>query len=415
MEVNVNTQKWFLVLIAISLVTLIGSAVGCGAVAPATPAAKPAISSFSASPPSISQGQQATLSWNVSGATTVTIQPDLGTQGLTGSLTLTPNATVTYTLTANNQAGSTTGTTTINVTPVVAGQPDLVVENLFLQSWQIYYVIKNQGNAVAAPTQIALYLGVVDPVAQKITWLKQTSNFVDYMAPGEERQGWFRNYEWKYSPTPNVPESPQFETYNLKACINDTNTITESNTANNCYMEAWGPGYTYDFVKQAHLAKWTSGAGKLFWPMVSIDRIGAAYTITYSPILVICPEMVNKGWIFGKFGDFYEDPLTRQALVRDIQIPILTKFTTKVGFAPGVSSPDGVTVALGYYDEMGSLVFFNKMPVMSDGQMHDYTVDLSGLAGKHTQFILWVEGNGSPVNTCVRWDSPQLVQIGEFQ
>ena len=74
-----NTQKWFLVLIAISLVTLVGSAAGCGGAAPATPAAKPTISSFAASPTSINQGQQTVLSWNVSGATTVTIQPDIGT------------------------------------------------------------------------------------------------------------------------------------------------------------------------------------------------------------------------------------------------------------------------------------------------------------------------------------------------
>jgi len=411
--VNVNTQKWFLVLIAISLVALVGSSFGCGAPASITPTAKPTISSFSASPSSITQGQQTTLSWGVSGATTVTIQPDIGVQGLTGALILTPNATVTYTLTAENSAGSTNSSATVNVTPVVAGLPDLVVTDLFLQTSQVYYKIKNQGNAAAAPTEIAFYLGITDPVAQTITWLKQTSNFVDYLAPGEERQSWFTNYAWKYEPTAMV--EGVFETYDVKACANDTNTITESNTANNCLMEAWGPGYTYDFVKQAHLAKWTSAAGTVRWPQASINQAGAAYLITYSPILVICPEKVNKGWIMGKYGVYYEDPMSSQPLVRDIQIPILTKFTTKVGFAPGVNSPDGVTVALGYYDQLGSLVFFNKMPVMSDGQMHDYTVDLSSLAGKHTQFILWVEANGSPENTCVRWDSPKLIQIGEFQ
>ena len=419
MEVNVKTQKLFLILIAISLVMLIGPAIGCGP-APVIPAEKPTISSFSASPPSVTQGQQTVLSWNVTGVRTVDIQPALGSMGPTGALTLTPNATVTYTLTAANEAGSVSSTTTVNVIPVVAGQPDLVIENLFLQTWQVYYVIKNQGNAVAPPNEITFYLGIVDPVLQKINWLKQTSNFVDYMAPGEERTGWFTNYEWKYSPTPTAPgqgagELTGLETYNVKACINDKNAFAESNTTNNCLMEAWGPGYTYDFFKQAHLAKWTSGVGPLFWPMVAEEYDGAAYRITYNPILVICPQKINQGWIMDRFGDFYEDPETSQAMIRDIQVPILTKFTTKVGFAPGVSSPDGVTVALGYFDQFGSLVFFNKMPVMSDGQMHDYTVDLSSLAAKHTQFILWEECNGSPTNTCLRWDSPKLIQIGEFQ
>ena len=403
-----NTQKWFLVLIAISLVTLVGSAAGCGGAAPATPAAKPTISSFAASPTSINQGQQTVLSWNVSGATTVTIQPDIGPMQLAGSLTLTPNATVTYTLTAENAAGSATSSATVNVTPVVAGKPDLVITDIFLQANQVYYVIKNQGNAVAQPTRTDFYIGYIDEPMQRLNWLKQTTNFVDLLAPGEERTQRFSNFDWKFSSS--VPEQGNLITYNVKACANVENSSAESNMDNNCLIEAWGPGFIYDFVKQAHLAKWTSGAGQLFWPMSAEYEVGAAYLITYNPVLVICPQKVNNGWILGKFGDFYVDPVSKAASVRDIQIPLLAKFTSKVGFAPGITSPDGVTVALGYFDDLGSLVFFNKMPVMSDGQMHDYNVDLSSMAGKHTQFVLWVEANGSPVNTCVRWDSPKITQ-----
>jgi hypothetical protein len=409
--VNVNKQKWFLVLIAISLVALIGSAFGCGAT-PATPAAKPTINSFSASPSSINQGQQTTLSWDVSGVTTVNIQPDIRTQGPTGSLTLTPNATITYTLTAENDAGSTTSSTTINVTPVVAGQPDLIITDIYLQANQVYYVIKNQGNAEAQPTQTDFYLGILDPTAQTLTWIKQTTNFVDTLAPGEERTQRFSNYDWRFSAS--VPDVGDIVTYNVRACANATNSISESNAGNDCLVEAWGPGFTYDFVQQAHLAKWTSGAGQLFWPMTSIDVKGAAYLITYSPVLVTCPEKVNNGWIMAKFGDFYNDPVSHAAMVRDIEIPILAKFTSKVGFAPGVTSPDGVTVALGYFDELGSLIFFTKMPVMSDGEMHDYNVDLSNMAGQHTQFALWVQDNGSPENTCVRWDSPMITQESQY-
>jgi hypothetical protein len=408
MEVNVNTQKWFLVLIALAL---IGSA-ACAAPAPSTTAAAPTISSFAASPASITQGQQTTLSWNVSGATTVAIQPDIGATGPTSSLTLTPNATVTYTLTATNAAGSATSSATVNVTPVVAGQPDLVITDIYLQADQVYYVIKNQGNAVAPQTQTDFYIGYIDEPAQRLNWLKQTSNFVDSLAPGEERTQGFSNFQWRFAAA--IPIEATFITYNIKACANAENSIAESNTSNDCLTEAWGPGFTYDFGKQAHLAKWTSGYGQLYWPMVSIDVKGAAYSITYSPILVICPEKVNQGWIMAKFGDFYVDPMSKAAAVRDIQIPLLAKFTAKVGFAPGITSPDGVTVALGYFDDLGSLVFFNKMPVMSDGQMHDYNVDLSSMAGKHTQFVLWVQANGSPENTCVRWDSPKITQEAQY-
>lgn len=403
-----NTQKWFLVLIAISLVTLVGSAVGCGAAAPSAPTAKPTISSFAASPSSINQGQQTALSWNVSGATTVTIQPDIGSVGQTGSLTLTPNASVSYTLTASNEAGISTSSATVNVTPVVASKPDLVITDIFLSGSQVYYKIKNQGNAVAQPTQSDFYLGYIDQSVQKLIWLKQTDNFVDSLAPGEERTQRFSNFDWTF--TAVDPVEAQFVTYNLMACANAENSIAESNTSNDCLVEVWGTEFVYDFVQQAHLAKWTNSTDTLQWPMSSMDVNGAAYLITYNPVLVICPEKVNKGWIIGKFGDFYNDEDTHAAMVRDIQIPVLGQFTSKVGFAPSTTSLDGVTVALGYFDEMGSLVFFNKMPVMSDGQMHDYNVDLSDMAGKQTQFVLWVQANGSPEGTCVRWEAPKITQ-----
>jgi PKD repeat protein len=401
--VNVNSKKWLLVLSALSLLALIG----CTA-APAPPAAKPTISSFAASPTSINQGDQTVLSWDVSGATTITIEPNIGKMGPSGSLTLTPNATVTYTLTASNEAGSATSSTTINVTPVVAGMPDLVITGMFLQGSQIYYTIKNQGNAAAGQTETAFYIGNVDYAAQTITWLKQTTNFVDNLAPGESRQQAFSNYDWRFG---NVdPITGELLTFNVKACANAANSITESDTSNDCLIEVWGPEFIYDFVQKAHLAKWTSGAGTLRWPMSNLSNDGAAYSITYSPILVTCPQKVSQGWIIGKYGDFYTDPVSRASMVRDLKIPMLAHFTSKVGFAPGVNSPGGVTVALGYYDEMGALQYFNKMSVMSDGQMHDYNVDLSSLAGKKTQFVLFIQANGSPENTCVRWDSPKITQ-----
>jgi hypothetical protein len=367
-----------------------------------TPVVKPAIASFAASPTGINQGEQTTLSWNVSGATTISIEPAIGSVGASGSLTLTPNASTTYTLTASNEAGSATSSTTVNVTPVVAGKPDLVITDMFLQGDQIYYKIKNQGNAVAPQSTSELY----------VNNQKETSNFVDSLAPGEERTQRFSNFQWTYSffnPTA-TPETPNYVVYDVKVCANAVNPIAESNTSNDCLIYSWGPEFTFDFVKQAYSAKWTSSAGELFWPMSAGYTTGAAYLITYSPILVMCPEKVNQGWILGKFGDVNIDPDTHATYLRDINVPVTAQFTSRVGFAPGVTSPDGVTVALGYYDAMGSLVFFDKMSVMADGQMHDYNVDLSSLAGKKTQFALFVQANGSPDGTCVRWDSPKITQ-----
>lgn len=74
----------------------------------------PIISTFSASPASIAAGQSSTLSWGVSGATTLSIS---GLGVVTGSSkVVSPTATTTYTLTASNSTGSTTATTIITVT-----------------------------------------------------------------------------------------------------------------------------------------------------------------------------------------------------------------------------------------------------------------------------------------------------------
>ncbi len=74
----------------------------------------PVIASFTASPASIAAGQSATLSWSVTGATTLSIAPTVGT--VTGSsISVNPAATTTYTLTATNTGGSSTATATLTV------------------------------------------------------------------------------------------------------------------------------------------------------------------------------------------------------------------------------------------------------------------------------------------------------------
>lgn len=83
--------------------------------------ATPVISSFAASPGSISSGESSTLSWHVSDATTVSIDHGVGDVVLTGATAVSPSTTTTYTLTATNEAGSVTATT--QVTVLAAGPP----------------------------------------------------------------------------------------------------------------------------------------------------------------------------------------------------------------------------------------------------------------------------------------------------
>lgn len=83
----------------------------------------PTISSFTASPSTITAGSPSTLSWSTSGATSLSINQGVGT--VTGnSVAVNPAATTTYTLTATNSAGSVTRSVTVTVT--VANSPPTI-------------------------------------------------------------------------------------------------------------------------------------------------------------------------------------------------------------------------------------------------------------------------------------------------
>jgi hypothetical protein len=83
---------------------------------------KPAITSFSASPGSITSGASSTLSWITSGATSIAITPgNFTSSAASGSTSVSPTATTTYTLTATNASGSNTATAKVTVS--AAGGP----------------------------------------------------------------------------------------------------------------------------------------------------------------------------------------------------------------------------------------------------------------------------------------------------
>jgi hypothetical protein len=91
----------------------------------------PVVTSFTATPSSVSSGQPSTLSWVVSDATSVSIDNGVGAQSnlSSGSVTVSPVTTTLYTLTASNSAGSTQAQ--VLVTVVISDtQPPTVPANL---------------------------------------------------------------------------------------------------------------------------------------------------------------------------------------------------------------------------------------------------------------------------------------------
>lgn len=102
MERTVSAKVWLL-LVCVVLLS------GCK---------KPQIVSFNASPQEISAGESVTLSWQTSGATAVRLDPAIGAVDLTGSITLSPQQTTDYTLTASDAASPpavVTSSVTVNV------------------------------------------------------------------------------------------------------------------------------------------------------------------------------------------------------------------------------------------------------------------------------------------------------------
>jgi len=390
--------KWYVALIAIWLAVLVSSTAGCVTVVrdetTATPeTAPPTINSFAASPTNINRGERTTLSWDVSDADTITIQPKIGTAGASGSLQLSPDASVTYTLTATNQSGSVTGSVTVTVTTPVAGKPDLVITDIWPIAGALNYKIANIGSADAKPSQSYFYLDNV----------KQASDWVESLAAGEEIT---TSFYW------TLPSGggEGLTSFNVKACADAGNDIEESNEDNNCLAKTLGDKFTYDFVTYASKADWRSSAGNLTWMIGYNDKTGSVHKLTDK--LVMCPPQVSDGWIQGTFSnpEYYSQHIGARITSPEIEIPANAKFTASVSFKDGGAPTDGVRVAFGYLDATGSVALFPKMDIYSDGTLHAYEIDLSHLAGERTKFVLWVEAKDSPVEGCVTWSEPKIVQ-----
>jgi peptidoglycan-associated lipoprotein len=82
---------------------------------PAPPPVRPVIT-FTAEPSSIERGQSATLHWDVSHATQISIDHGVGTVQASGERRVQPDDSTTYRLTATGAGGTESATATVNVT-----------------------------------------------------------------------------------------------------------------------------------------------------------------------------------------------------------------------------------------------------------------------------------------------------------
>jgi hypothetical protein len=81
---------------------------------------KPVINSFTVASATINEGESTTLSWDITGADSATINNGVGSvDPSSGSHEVSPTTTTTYTLTATNAAGSVTATVSVTVRPTL--------------------------------------------------------------------------------------------------------------------------------------------------------------------------------------------------------------------------------------------------------------------------------------------------------
>jgi len=71
---------------------------------------------LTAEPSTVEKGQSVTLSWSSQNATTLDLQPAVGTVQASGSSTVTPQDSTTYTLSATGPGGNTSATARVTVT-----------------------------------------------------------------------------------------------------------------------------------------------------------------------------------------------------------------------------------------------------------------------------------------------------------
>jgi len=115
-------KEFFTIILILIMFALIN---GCSP-APSTPV----ITTFLADPQVIDAGGTSTLTWEVSDATTVTINPGVGSVALIGTFVVSPEETTIYTLTASNIAGNVTANVNVTVSSALQKAIDVVVDEI---------------------------------------------------------------------------------------------------------------------------------------------------------------------------------------------------------------------------------------------------------------------------------------------
>jgi hypothetical protein len=376
----------------------------------------PRINKFSASPTTVPQGQPVTLTWDISDATRISLQPEIGSIPAVGTRSVTPTVTTTYQLTAANDAGASKAQATVYVTAPLAGQPDLTIMSAWLEGNMIYYRIKNGGKIDSPQTYTHLYVDNLYPPMGG-------ESFVDVLKPGQEKVLVFSSYEWPYGPdsggvsswNPDVDViyDPSIMNHTVKVCADSKDQSAETNENNNCIFKIWGNLWNYDLLAISHLPTYYNSWDRLdrLEGLTEGDKKGARIKLSDGSLEMV-PEAKPQGFIRGKWGVFYTDiyGVTR---TYPIKIPPKLHFKTRVGLSNYASGSDGVTFKVGFLDSMDTLRWLGEKKMTVPGKFEDWDVDLSDQEGTFGYLLLQVDAGTSFVNDYAIWKDARLIQVSD--
>lgn len=130
---------------------------------------------LAAAPATVVAGNPATLTWSTANATSISIEPGIGTVAASGSTTVTPSSTTQYTLTATGNSGTVTSSATITVqtatpTATLSASPGAITGgNTATLSWsttnattisinQGIGIVSASGSTTVSPTSTTQYV-----------------------------------------------------------------------------------------------------------------------------------------------------------------------------------------------------------------------------------------------------------------
>ena len=365
----------------------------------------PRINFFQVDPSAIVEGQSSTLSWDVSGATRVALEPALGPTESHGNIKVSPVSETTYTLFAVNRSGASTSSLILKVIPQIREKPDLEIIDFWNTGNILFYRVKNKGTVVSCPCTSTLYKNDIP----------ESKDYISPLEPGEERVESFAGYH--FSPrfgsiTGSALQEGTTDAVNMRICLNQPPSCAEASLENNCLDHNFGPLLNLNLLRYASHAIFENNDGMLGVPMNRDYKTGWAAVGTaqmesgpVASALLMVPPAASGKWIQARFGI----PQDSTIKLKPFYIPYKSKFTAKVGLTADCSDDTSVKFIFGMKCGDG-IVFLQPINVDHIKKLVSYEVDLSKFAGKEAEFILRVESNKNLGRGSAVWAEPVLFQ-----